>query len=100
VDSVVWDFSAYLQNKWVLRYLVRWWRWEDESNTIEPEYRMRQTNALWQFKNTNQKIGIGDGFSSQALRSSADQIPPEEVEIHEQSGVYYDTLQKTTEGLP
>jgi hypothetical protein len=94
VDSVVGEFRAYLQNKWVLRYLVRWWQWEYEFNTIEQEYRMRQTYALWQFKNPNQKIGMGDGFSSRALRSSADQISPEEVKVHEQSGAHYDILQK------
>ncbi len=94
MDSVVEEFHAYLQNKWVLRYLVRWWQLEDEFNTIEPEYRMRQTFALWQFRNPNQKIDMGDGFSSRALRSSADQISPEEVEVHEQCGARYDILQK------
>ncbi len=94
MDSVVEEFHAYLQNKCVLRYLFRWWQWEDEFNTIEPEYRMRQTFALWQFRNPNQKIDMGDGFSSRALRSSADQISPEEVEVHEQSGAHYDILQK------
>jgi hypothetical protein len=93
VDSVVWEFHAYLKDKWVVRYLVRWLKWEDEFNTIEPEYRMRKTFALWQFKNPNQKIGMGYGFSHRAIRSSADQIPPEEVEIHELSGAHYHALQ-------
>jgi hypothetical protein len=94
VDSVVEEFHAYLQNKCVLRYLFRWWQWEDEFNTIEPEHRMRQTFALLQFKSPNLKIDMGNGFSSRALRSSADQISPEEVEVHEQSGARYDILQK------
>jgi len=52
----------------------------------KPEYRLRQTFALWQFKNPGHVIGIGDGFSSRALRSSLANIPPEEAEVHHQAG--------------
>jgi hypothetical protein len=92
VDSVVWDVRIHLQHKWVLRYLVRWYRWEDEFNTIEPEYRLCRTFAFWQFKNPGQVIGIGDGLSSRALRSSPDNIPLEETEVLHQSGDHYLSL--------
>ncbi len=39
-------------------------------------------------------IGIGDGFSSRALRSSLANIPPEEAEVHHQASNHYLSLQE------
>jgi hypothetical protein len=94
VDSVVWEVRVHLQHKWVLRYLAKWYEWEDEFNTIEPEYRLYRTFAFWQFKNPGQVISIGDGLSSRALHFSPDNIPAEETEVLRQSGDHYLTLQR------
>jgi len=69
VHCVCGEVNAFIRNKWVTRYLVRWTGWEDRYNTIEPKHTIGPTAAFFAFSHPNIQSGIGATKSS--LRSAA-----------------------------